>query len=180
MDRLDIAHDDENKWVPTFRLTLIAHKGVFKNVKSAFLNDNGHFSTLSGFWRKSSHGLGIFEGLKWKLRLSVESPRKPHVRENFYWFLMEFTVRGVDFLNDPFSFGSISCVWSVGWTSYCIDLILHVMIELNFFQHLATLLCHVGSFWSYKKAFLNDPKCQKEVFWTWSVVSTWCGILWWN
>ena len=52
--------------------------------KGAFL---GTFSTSSGFWRKSSLLLSIFEGLKWKLRLSVRLPRKPHVRENFSWFL---------------------------------------------------------------------------------------------
>ena len=45
-----------------------------------------------------------------------------------------------------------------------IDLILHMMIELYVFHHLATLPGHEGSFNSLKKAFLNDPKCQKQVW----------------
>ena len=38
------------------------------------------------------------------------------------------------------------------------------MIELNDFEHLATLPGHGGSFKSHKNAFLNDPKCQKQGF----------------
>ena len=57
-----------------------------------------------------------------------------------------------------------------------IDLILHMMIELYVFHHLATLPGHEGSFNSLKKAFLNDLKCQKWGFWplswVWSVGST--------
>ena len=47
-----------------------AHAGSFKMhfwmIQSAKKEVFGYFSTLSGFWRKSSHWLGIFEGLKWK------------------------------------------------------------------------------------------------------------------
>ena len=51
------------------------------------------------------------------------------------------------------------------WTySWWIDLILHIMIEINVFLHLAFLLGHEGSFKSIKKAFLNDPKCQNGGF----------------
>ena len=39
-----------------------------------------------------------------------------------------------------------------------------MMIELNEFQRLGTLIAHKGSFRSGKSAFLNDPKCQKGVF----------------
>ena len=39
-----------------------------------------------------------------------------------------------------------------------------MMRELYVFQHLATLPGHEGSFKSHKKAFLNDPKCQKRGF----------------
>ena len=45
-----------------------------------------------------------------------------------------------------------------------IDLILHMMIELHVFQHLAPLPGHGGSFKCVKKAFLNDPKCQEGGF----------------
>ena len=51
------------------------------------------------------------------------------------------------------------------WTySWWIDLILHIMIEINVFLHLAFLLGHEGSFKSRKNTFLNDPKCQKQGF----------------
>ena len=50
------------------------------------------------------------------------------------------------------------------------------MIELNVFEHLATLSGHGGSFKSHKNAFLNDPKSQNGGFWpfsgVWSVEST--------
>ena len=39
-----------------------------------------------------------------------------------------------------------------------------MMIELNEFQRLRTLIAHKGSFKSVKSAFLNDPKCQKGGF----------------
>ena len=53
--------------------------------------------------------------------------------------------------------------WTFGrW----IDLILHMMIALHVFQHLAPLPRHGGSFKCVKKAFLNGPKCQKGYFWT--------------
>ena len=38
------------------------------------------------------------------------------------------------------------------------------MIELNVFQHLATLPGPAESFKDHENAFLNDPKSQKEVF----------------
>ena len=41
-------------------------------------------------------------------------------------------------------------------------MILHIMIELNVFQLLATLPGDEGSFKSDKKAFLNDPKGLKS------------------
>ena len=40
------------------------------------------------------------------------------------------------------------------------------MLRLIVFQYSATLAGHKGSFKSMKKAFLNDPKCQKGIFWT--------------
>ena len=39
-----------------------------------------------------------------------------------------------------------------------------MMIELNEFQRIGTVLSHEGSFKSLKNAFLNDPKCQKGCF----------------
>ena len=45
-----------------------------------------------------------------------------------------------------------------------INLILYMMIELSIFQHLAPLPGHEESFISFKRAFLNDPKCQKCFF----------------
>ena len=63
------------------------------------------------------------------------------------------------FLNDP------KCQEEVFWTWVCwIDLILHIMIELNVVQHLATLPDHDRSFEALKNAFLNDPKRQKKFF----------------
>ena len=53
----------------------------------------------------------------------------------------------------------------VFWTQVCwIDWILHILIELDVLEHLATLPGHEGSCKGHEKAFLNDPKCQKEVF----------------
>ena len=46
-----------------------------------------------------------------------------------------------------------------------IDLILHIIIELNVFQRLATQPGHERAFKSPKKALLNDPKCQEGGFW---------------
>ena len=43
-------------------------------------------------------------------------------------------------------------------------MILHILLEVNVFQHLATLPGHDESFQTRKKAFLNDPKCQKQGF----------------
>ena len=58
-----------------------------------------------------------------------------------------------------------------------IDLILHIVIELNVFQLSPMLPGHEGSFKDIKNAFLNDPKAQKRGFWpfsgVWSVRSTW-------
>ena len=45
-----------------------------------------------------------------------------------------------------------------------IDLMLHILIELNVFQQSATLPGHGGSFKSHGNVFLNDPKCQKGCF----------------
>ena len=63
-----------------------------------------------------------------------------------------------------------------------IDLILHIVIDLNVFQLSAMLPGHEGSFKGHKNAFLNDPKGQKRGFWpfsgVWSVKSTWYCILW--
>ena len=57
-----------------------------------------------------------------------------------------------------------------------IDLILHIVIELNVFQLSPMLPGHEGSFKDIKNAFLNDPKAQKRGFWlfsgVWSVRST--------
>ena len=65
-----------------------------------------------------------------------------------------------------------------------IDWILHMMIEQYIFHHSAILPGHEESFKSLKKAFLNDPKCQKWGFWplswVWSVGSTWYCILWYD
>ena len=44
-----------------------------------------------------------------------------------------------------------------------------MMIELNEFQRLGTLIAHRGLFKSVKSAFLNDPKCQKGVFLDWGL-----------
>ena len=47
-----------------------------------------------------------------------------------------------------------------------IDLIMHIVKELNVIQRLATLSGHDGSFKNNKNAFLNDPKCQNPGFWS--------------
>ena len=56
-----------------------------------------------------------------------------------------------------------------------IDLILHIVIVLSVFQHMATLPGHEGSFKKPRNAFLNDPKSPKRGFWpfswVWSVES---------
>ena len=49
-----------------------------------------------------------------------------------------------------------------------IDLILHIMIVLNDFQLSIMLPVREGSFKNHKNAFLNDPKCQKRGFWSFS------------
>ena len=72
---------------------------------------------------------------------------------------------------------------AIFWSLVCwIDLILHIVIELNVFQLSAMLPGHEGSFKDHKNAFLNDPKGQKRGFWpfswVWSVGSTWYCILW--
>ena len=69
------------------------------------------------------------------------------------------------------------------WSLVCyIDLILHILIELDVFQLSAMLPGHDGSFKDHKNAFLNDPNSQKRGFWpfSWvcSVGSTWYCILW--
>ena len=45
-----------------------------------------------------------------------------------------------------------------------IELILHIMIELNVFQHLAKSPGREGPFKNHKNPFLNDPKGKKEGF----------------
>ena len=67
------------------------------------------------------------------------------------------------FLNDPKRFLAIF-LSLVCW----IDLILHILIELNVFHQSATLPGHGGSLKSQRNVFLNDPKCQKGGFWPFS------------
>ena len=43
-----------------------------------------------------------------------------------------------------------------------IDLIMHIVIELNVFQHSATSPGREGPFKNHKNPFLNDPKCKKR------------------
>ena len=73
------------------------------------------------------------------------------------------------FLNGPKSQKRrfLAIFWS--WVCY-IDLILHIVIELDIFQLSAMLPGHDGSFKDHKNAFLNDPKCQKRGFWLFSWV----------
>ena len=63
-----------------------------------------------------------------------------------------------------------------------IDLILHIVIVLNVYQHSAMLPGQAGSFKNQKNAFLNDPKSQKRGFWPFSglrsVGLTWYCIMW--
>ena len=117
------------------------------------------FSTLSGFWRKSSHGLGIFDSLKWKLRLSLKSPRKPHVREksgthffNFFCKRHRIFWMILSVLGQFLGFG-----WSDGLHIAYLD-------STRCWQQFGADIAHVGSFKSRKNAFLNDPKCQKGGF----------------
>ena len=72
---------------------------------------------------------------------------------------------------------------AIFWSLVCwIDLILHMVIVLNDFQHLAMLPGQEESLKSHKNAVLNDPKSQKRGFWpfswVWSVGWTWYYILW--
>ena len=61
------------------------------------------------------------------------------------------------FLNDPMCQKEVFGTY-VSW----INLILQIVVEPNIFQHLETLPGYEGSFKRHKKAFLNDPNCQKE------------------
>ena len=64
------------------------------------------------------------------------------------------------FLNDP------KCQNEVFWAWGCsIDLLLHIMIELNVFQLLVGLPGHEGSFKSQKNAFLNYSMTQRKGVW---------------
>ena len=58
-----------------------------------------------------------------------------------------------------------------------IGLILHIVMVVNVFRHLATLPGHEGSFKNRKNAFLNDPMCRKRDFWPFSGVSS-VGLTW--
>ena len=56
------------------------------------------------------------------------------------------------------------------------ELVLHIVIVINVFQHSASLPGHEGSLKNHKIAFLNDPKGLKSGFGpfsgVWSVGST--------
>ena len=117
------------------------------------------FSTLSGFWRKSSHGLGIFDSFKWKLRLSLKSPRKPHAREksgtHFFNF---FCKRGKIF---EWSIQFWDYFWSlVSW----MDFILHILIILNVLNNLVTISHVLDHSITTKNHFWMIQIAKNEVF----------------
>ena len=109
----------------------------------------GTFSTLSGFWEKCSRWLGIFEGLKWKLRLSVKLPRKPHVRENFSWFLTFFLVRDIELFEWSFQF----------WVNFS-----SLLSRMDFILHILTTLKVLNS-WVMISHRLDHSKVRKMHFW---------------
>ena len=117
------------------------------------------FSTLSGFWRKSSHGIGIFDSLKWKLRLSLKQPRKPHVREksgtHFFNF---FCKRG-----KIFEWSIQSAVNFSSWVGP-MDFILHILIILNVLNNLVTISYMVDHSKTMKNHFWMIQIAKNEVF----------------
>ena len=155
-----------------------------KNLDHSIINDIGPktaifkgFSTLSGFRRKSKSEMVTFDSVKWKFRLSVKSPRKPHVRENSGWFFRIFFVRRVGCFE-----------WSIHFWVHILglvtrmDFILHIFIMLNGLNNLAMICVVLDHSKITKNAFLNDPKRRKISYWLLSGVcsagSTWHCISW--
>ena len=137
------------------------------------------FSTLSEFWRKSKSLMVTFEGLKWKLRLFLNSPRKLHVQENSGSFLTLFAVKEVC------NFWMILSVLGQFLRFRQSDG-LHFAYSDNTkcLQQFGNYISYTGSFKDHENAFLNDPKSQKVGFWSFSglgsVGSTWHCIFWQN
>ena len=117
------------------------------------------FSTLSGFWRKSSHGLGIFDSLKWKLRLSLKSPRKPHVREKSGTHFFDFFCKR----GKIFEWSIQSAVNFSSWLGP-MDFILHNLIVLNGLNNLAAMWHMLDHSKIIKMPFWMIQIAKNEVF----------------
>ena len=117
------------------------------------------FSTLSWFWRESSHWLGIFDSLKWKFRLSLKSPRKPHVREksgtHFFNF---FCKRGKIFE------WSIHLEVNISRLVSRMDFILHIQIVLDGAFSWATILLMLDHSKVPEMYFWMIQSAKKEIF----------------
>ena len=117
------------------------------------------FSTLSGFRRKSKSEMVTFDSVKWKFRLSVKSPRKPHVRENSGWFFRIFFVRRVGCFE-----------WSIHFWVHILglvtrmDFILHIFIILNGLNNLAMIWLMLDHSKIRKMHFWMIQRAKKEVF----------------
>ena len=137
---------------------------------------NGPFLTLVRFWRKT--GLRNFPKARY------------YDRAAFFWEPRENRMSG-KILIDFWEFFFVRRVGRFEWSIQLlaiffrlvdrINLILHIVIVLNVFDHFATLPSHAGSFKNQNKAFLNDPKSQKRGFWSffvvWSVGPTSVGLV---
>ena len=117
------------------------------------------FSTLSGFWRKSSHGLGIFDSLKWKLRLSLKSPRKPHVREKSGTHFFDFFCKWGEIFE-----WSIQCAVNISSWLGPMDLILHNLIVLSGLNNLAAMWHMLDHSKIIKMPFWMIQIAKNEVF----------------
>ena len=124
-----------------------------KNLDHSKIHDvrpkNGHFSTLSGFWRKYSPMMLTFDGLKWKFRLFLKSPRKPHVQKISVSFFRIFSVRRVGRFE---------------WSIQLLAIFLSLVHRINLILHILTILNGVNNLvmiW----LMLDHSKSRKIHFW---------------
>ena len=133
--------------------SLINHENVLKN--GLFWG----FLTLSQFWWKSSAGLVIFDCWIWKFGLSVNSQRKPHVREESGWFLRKNFVRRVGCRSPP---GVELAIFSS--LVHPVNLILHILIKFNGLINLDTIWIMLDHSKITKMHFWMIQRATKEVF----------------
>ena len=120
---------------------------------------NHHFLTFSRFWRKSINGWCIFDDLIWNYRVSVNSSRKPHVRERSRWFLRKFFVRRVGCFE-----WSIQLLAIFSSLVHQINLIWHILIILNSLNNLTAILLMLDHSTITKKHFWMIRSAKKVFF----------------